>query len=371
MLTHGTGTLADRYVLDEVVGRGGMADVFRATDTVLERDVAVKLLRTHAVTDRDRDRFRGEATLLAALEHPGLVAVLDAGLSDDDVPYLVMDLVDGTSLSALCQNGPVPGHRIARLGADLANVLSYVHERDIVHRDIKPSNILVGRDGVVRLADFGIARMLGDQSGHTATGTTIGTAAYIAPEQVRGETVSPASDIYSLGLVLLEALTGRRAYTGGPMEAALARLHTPPLIPTSLPTGWPGLLARMTDGDPASRPSAADAERSLRSLDTSATRPRRDHRRDDGSTAPVAMAPSRSGTQAEESPGPEATEPHRPSRRRALLAGGCAAGLLAACAVAFTLGTSSQGASSGNDVPAGVRADLQQPLQDLHEAVNR
>ena len=136
------------------------------------------------------------------------MAVLDAGLSDDDVPYLVMDLVDGTSLSALCQNGPVPGHRIARLGADLANVLSYVHERDIVHRDIKPSNILVGRDGLVRLADFGIARMLGDQSAHTATGTTIGTAAYIAPEQVRGETVSPASDIYSLGLVLLEALTG-------------------------------------------------------------------------------------------------------------------------------------------------------------------
>ena len=143
-------------------------------------------------------------------------------------------------------------------------MLSYVHANGIVHRDVKPSNILVGRDGGVRLADFGIARVLADPTGHTVTGTTIGTAAYIAPEQVRGEAGTAASDVYSLGLVLLEALTGTRAYTGGPMEAALARLHAAPLIPTSLPTGWPALLTQMTHSDPALRPSMAETEAVLR-----------------------------------------------------------------------------------------------------------
>jgi serine/threonine protein kinase len=135
-----------------------------------------------------------------------------------------------------------------------------------VHRDVKPSNVLVGADGAVRLADFGIARPHGDASGHSDTGATIGTAAYLAPEQVRGDVVTPASDIYSLGLVLLEALTGRRAYPGGPMESALARLDHAPLIPSSLPTGWPALLTRMTDADPARRPSAAELVAPLRVL---------------------------------------------------------------------------------------------------------
>ena len=191
--------------------------------------------------------------LLAALDHPSLVAVLDAGVSDDDVPYLVMELVEGESLAERCSAGPVPAAEVAAIGAELATVLSYVHERDIVHRDIKPGNILLGDDGHVRLADFGIARMLGDTTGHTLTGTTVGTAAYIAPEQVRGEPVSSASDIYSLGLVLLEALTGRRAYTGAPLEAAMSRLHAAPMIPSSLPTGWPALLTRMTGIEPAER----------------------------------------------------------------------------------------------------------------------
>src|SRR4051794_33237632 len=204
MLPPGTrGVLAERYALEAVIGRGGMADVYLATDQVLEREVAVKVLRAHATSDRDRARFRDEATLLAALAHPGLVSVLDAGLSEEDVPYLVMEYVDGTSLFAICQRGPVPADRIASIGVDLAAVLAYVHQREIVHRDIKPSNILIGRDGVVRLADFGIALMMGDTTAQTVSGTTIGTAAYLAPEQVRGDPVTPASDIYALGLVLL------------------------------------------------------------------------------------------------------------------------------------------------------------------------
>jgi serine/threonine protein kinase len=366
MLTRGTGLLADRYALEGVIGRGGMADVYRATDTVLEREVAVKVLRTHAVTEHDRARFRDEAKLLGSLQHPGLVGVLDAGLSDDDMPYLVMELVDGDSLAHLVQGSKVPGHRVARVGADLADVLTYVHERDIVHRDIKPSNILIGRDGVVRLADFGIARMLGDVSGHTATGTTIGTAAYIAPEQVRGEPVTPAGDIYSLGLVLLEALTGRRAYTGGPMEAALARLHTAPLIPTSLPTGWPGLLARMTDVAPQSRPSAREVAYALRHLE------------DDPVAGPDRRLGDSAATGAMSVPVDADPEPrddsHDDTGGRRPRGGWVVAALVVVvlAAGAFVVGTSSRGSSATHDdLPAGVSAELRQPLQDLHDAVRR
>lgn len=271
-MSEGTPVLDDRYALEAVVGRGGMADVYRATDTVLEREVAVKVLRTPATGDSERAHFRDEAKILAVLDHPNLVTILDAGLCDD-VPYLVMDLIDGDSLAPFCHGSPIRGDRVARLGGDLATVLAYVHARGIVHRDIKPSNILVGRDGRVRLADFGIARSHGDTSTHSAGGTTIGTAAYIAPEEVQGEPVTAASDIYSLGLVLLEALTGRRAYAGPPLEAAMARLHTAPLVPTSLPTGWPRLLTLMTDVDPGRRPSAAQVATTLRGMDKQPAEP--------------------------------------------------------------------------------------------------
>ncbi len=265
MLTQGARVVADRYVLDSVIGRGGMADVYRATDSVLEREVAVKLLRGQATDAHDRQRFQEEAQLLATLDHPNVVTILDAGVCDGQ-PFLVMDLVDGRSLAAFCRGNGIPGHRVAHVGAELACVLAHVHEQGIVHRDVKPSNILIGRDGVVRLADFGIARTLGDTSSPTGSGTTTGTAAYIAPEQVRGEAVTPASDVYSLGLVLLEALTGRRAYAGGPMEAALARLDAAPLVPASLPSGWPALLTSMTHMDPARRPAAEQAAPVLRGL---------------------------------------------------------------------------------------------------------
>ena len=267
MLMPAHAVLNERYTLDAVIGRGGMADVYRAIDSVLEREVAVKVMRTHMATDGERASFVEEARTLAAIEHPNVVSVLDAGLAVD-VPYLVMDLVEGQSLAPLCKSGPLPADQVTQIGAVLADVLIYVHARDIVHRDLKPSNILIGADDAVWLADFGIARMSGDTPG--GDGTTTGTAAYIAPEQVLGEAVTSASDIYSLGLVLLEALTARRAYTGSPMGAALARLEAAPLIPTSLPTGWPSLLTQMTYMDPTRRPSAEEVARALEAQDVGA-----------------------------------------------------------------------------------------------------
>src|SRR5205823_4403033 len=143
------------------------------------------------------------------------------------------------------------------LGAQIGNALAYVHGHGTIHRDIKPANILIDREGQPKITDFGIARLV-DSARRTATGVTVGTAAYLSPEQVTGAEVGPACDVYSLGLVLLECLTGRREYPGTGAEAALARLHRPPEIPASLPRPWPGLLAAMTDSDPSRRPAAAE-----------------------------------------------------------------------------------------------------------------
>ncbi|CUR55561.1 Serine/threonine protein kinase [metagenome] len=255
--------LNDRYELGPTLGRGGMADVVRARDHVLHRDVAVKLLRE--VNAVDRERFEGEARLLAMLNHPHVVSVLDAGV-DGATPWLVLELVDGATLDVLLAEGPVDAARLARIGAQVAEALTHAHDRLVVHRDVKPSNVLLAAEDRVTLTDFGIARVAGSEASLTMTGQTIGTAAYLAPEQVRGEPVDAPADVYSLGLVLLEALTGRREYEGPAVEAALARLQRSPLVPTSLPPGWSGLISTMTAMQPTDRPSAADVAARLRTL---------------------------------------------------------------------------------------------------------
>ncbi|WP_051248098.1 serine/threonine-protein kinase [Nocardioides halotolerans] len=248
--------VAGRYRVESRLGRGGMADVVAAHDTVLDRRVAIKLLREAPESDVARARFVSEARILAGMSNPGLVTVLDAGITGDH-PYLVMELLPGGTVADLVDRGAQPLDRVAEIGAQVATALAPVHATGVVHRDIKPGNLLLDGQGRVRLADFGIARLVGDTVRVTATGTTIGTATYLAPEQASGGEVGTPADIYALGLVLLELITGRPAFGGTPTEAALARLTHDPVVPDHLPDRFGDLLRAMTSRDPALRPTAA------------------------------------------------------------------------------------------------------------------
>ena len=249
-----------RYRLDALVGRGGSAEVWGATDEALGRRVAVKLVT--ASGGDDAGRVGDEARLLARLSHPGLVPVYDAGTDEAGRPWVVMELVLGETLADALRRGPLEPVRTAEIGRVLAEALGHVHAEGLVHRDVKPANVLLGRDGRVRLTDFGIARLV-DAARVTATGLTVGTAGYLSPEQVTGSHVGPPSDVYSLGLVLLECLTGAREYPGTAVEVALARLSRQPRVPAHLPAGWPGLLEAMTAREPAGRPTASEAATEL------------------------------------------------------------------------------------------------------------
>ncbi|WP_078946607.1 serine/threonine-protein kinase [Streptomyces sp. NRRL B-3648] len=255
--------LGGRYRLDAVVGSGGAGDVHRGFDLRLQRPVAVKLFRAGTGGDRE-DGFHNEAVILARLRHPGLVTVYDAGRYDGRA-YLVMELIDGPTLKARIAASPLAPAETAALGAGLARALAHAHDAGIVHRDVKPSNIILDASGRPHLTDFGISRLL-DETTHTTTGTLVGTAAYLSPEQVLGRTVGPAADVYALGLVLLECVTSRLEYDGVPLEAAIARLHRPPRLPDSLPVEFADLLERMTALEAQDRPSADDCARTLAAL---------------------------------------------------------------------------------------------------------
>ena len=257
--------IGGRYRLGPVIGRGGGADVHRAEDLETGNPVAVKVLRV--ATPSDLRRFELEAQTLSRLDHPAIVRMCDRG-EHEGVPYLVLDLIDGEPLVARLERGPLGEEEAIRIGTVLAAALAHAHSIGVVHRDVKPGNVLFDRDDRVHLTDFGIARLT-DVTAITATGFVIGTAAYLAPEQVEGEAAGPASDVYALGLVLLEAITGERAYPGTPSEAALARLHRQPEIPATTNRALGPLLASMTAADPRVRPTASAVEHAL----TTATAP--------------------------------------------------------------------------------------------------
>jgi len=250
--------LGGRYRLLELLGQGGMATIYRARDAQLERDVAVKLLRSELGRDPDfLARFRDEARAAASLSHPNIVAVHDFG-EDESGPYIVMELVEGQDLASIIrETGALAPRQAARVSAEVGKALHAAHVRGIVHRDVKPSNVLVGRDGRVKVADFGIARAL-TESQLTLPGTTMGSVHYFSPEQARGEPATVASDIYSLGIVLYEALTGQRPFSGdGAAAVALARLTTTPPRPSALRPGVPpeldSIVLRAMALDPGQR----------------------------------------------------------------------------------------------------------------------
>jgi len=261
--------LGGRYRLGSAIGHGGMATVYRGHDEHLDRPVAVKVFTVGAdpVSDARQD---SEVRLLASFDHPGLVTLYDRIAGER--PALVMQFVDGEDLRTRLQRGALGTRETAAIGADVAAALAYVHERGVLHRDVTPANVLLPTttepgDPVALLADFGIARLV-DAATLTATGTVLGTATYLSPEQAAGSTVTSATDIYSLGLVLLEGLTGERAYPGGVAESLVARLSADPGIPDDLDPGIAAILRAATAREPEDRPTATDLSSRLRDLAT-------------------------------------------------------------------------------------------------------
>ncbi|MEA2471822.1 MAG: eukaryotic-like serine/threonine-protein kinase, partial [Thermoleophilaceae bacterium] len=232
-------TIAGRYRLDEMLGRGGMSEVWAATDTELGRRVALKLLAPNA----DTARFEREARAVASLGHPNITQLYDYG-QEDGRPYMVLEYLPGGTLEERLQDGrPLPDQETMQISAELAAGLAHAHSRDVVHRDLKPANVLFDEEGRAKLADFGIARMAAGEGTLTEAGTVLGTAAYISPEQAAGSPASAASDVYSFGVMLYRMLTGRLPFeSNNPMDlVALHRDAEPPPV-TQFRDDAPALL---------------------------------------------------------------------------------------------------------------------------------
>jgi len=259
--------LAGRYRLVRRLASGGMSQVWRANDEILGRPVAVKLLRSEYAEDPEFvDRFRAEARRTAALSHPGIASVFDYGETGDPdaegtTAYLVMELVEGEPLSVLlAREGRLSAAHTLDVLAQSALALDSAHQAGVVHRDVKPSNLLLRRDGVVKVTDFGIAHAA-DEAPRTEAGMVVGTAAYLSPEQVACRPATPASDVYALGVVAYECLAGRRPFTGEhPIALALAhRRSAPPPLPEDVPDAVQELVAWTMSKVPRARPPSAGA----------------------------------------------------------------------------------------------------------------
>ena len=216
--------LADRYELEELVGTGGMSSVFRAHDRLLDRKVALKILHQQYSGDDDYvERFKREARSVAALSHPNVVTVIDRG-EHEDRQFIVFEYVEGENLKRLIERrGPAPVPNALELAIQIARGLAFAHQQGLIHRDVKPQNVLLNGDGRAKVTDFGIARSLNVQRGMTQTGTVLGTSDYIAPEQAQGQRVDEHTDVYSLGVVVYELLTGEVPFPGEHFVAVAMR----------------------------------------------------------------------------------------------------------------------------------------------------
>jgi serine/threonine-protein kinase len=267
-MTHAPQTgdrIADRYELEALVGSGGMSTVFCAYDSQLERRVAIKILHERFAGDDEYvGRFRHEARSVAQLTHPNIVSVIDRG-QESGSEFIVFEFVDGENLKDLIvRSGPVPLRRAVEIAVDVADGLSFAHKHGLVHRDVKPQNVLLSNGGAVKVTDFGIARSLEVDHGMTQTGTVVGTGEYLSPEQASGGVVSPATDVYSLGVVLWEMLTGRVPFEGDNFVAvALRHVNEAPRdireIRADVPPRLAAAIDRSLQKDPARRFPTMDA----------------------------------------------------------------------------------------------------------------
>jgi len=358
--------LGGRYRLQELVGRGAAAGVYRSFDEFLGREVAVKIFVKEAGEPELLARQEAEIRILASLIHPGLVTLFDAGTDAAmERSFVVMEYVSGPDLRQFLREESMEAASIASMGSDLASGLDYVHGRGVIHRDIKPGNVLLykQRPGEpdspwrAKLADFGIARVM-EEEHLTGTGRTVGTAAYLSPEQALGESVGGASDVYSLGLVLLECFTRHVEFPGSQIESGVARLNRDAVIPDDIGPEWKALLAAMTARTPADRPTAAEAAAVLRQL---AVKP---------SLPEAAVVPAGAVQVLSPVPGPQPDlPPHLPKavRPRRGILGRRVRATAGACAAAVILGVAGTATFGG----AGSSQPLEQtepaaPIQPVH-----
>jgi eukaryotic-like serine/threonine-protein kinase len=363
-------TLGRRYRLLEHLATGGMASVWIGEDTLLARRVAVKVLLPALSADRSlRARFRNEAISSASIEDPGIVAVYDAG-EDDGVVYIVMEFVEGQDLRHLLDDeGPLRPMRAVHIAERVATALDHAHRNGVVHRDIKPANVLVSADGRIKVTDFGIAKASRDDSDLTGTGAVLGTARYLAPEQVRGQPADHRADVYATGLLLYEMLTMRLPFRGDTdLQTAIARLSAPPApLPPETPTAVAAVVERCLALDPTRRyPTAgALAEALARLLDGDPTAPREVTATLPAPPRPPVPVPPRQPARVEPAP------PRRRARRWVAVAVvAVLAVAIAGAVLAARLGSGGGTAPPPGGAPAALRlvgAQDFDPLGDGHE----